>query len=246
MDNTGITDIIMFRSPSGDLELLVPRSFARGLAGPGGQARVRYGSEPEGSEIADIRKDLRTRVETGVGEVVDEMLFIPRFLLAALVFVAVYFFLALVVRDPIPLVDETVGALASAVLFWILRARYDRRSDRAARLMADAARRVDAIRFMPEPGLAGLETFLMDVSRSPDTALALLREGLMGQVESLDPETRAGMQAWAKDARRKELPAGMDSLLGPGKKGDLGMWLYWCRSRSVSPWKALLGSLWRT
>ncbi len=71
---------------------------------------------------------LYTAIDFGVDRWIQNKRYIPRLLLSALVFTVSYFFLSLVIRDPIPMVDELLISFGLALFSWISIAKRDTRS----------------------------------------------------------------------------------------------------------------------
>ncbi len=128
-----------------------------------------YGAEPRVESLTVLRNELYRRVETDVRDWVYEQRFVPRFLLSAAAFVVVYLFLSLVIRDPIPLVDELLIALvAGGGAFFLLGRRYEQ-SKGAAERRAELRSKIDSITFEESSFVHTLETVLHRFEeRSPE------------------------------------------------------------------------------
>ncbi len=111
----------------------------------------RYGLEPRVEALTLFRNQLYRQVEAGVKRWLSEARFIPKFLIAALVFMVVYFFLSFVVRDPLPVIDElAIGLGASIAAFFLLGKRY-LASDQASKKRVAMRVAVDRIVFQQSP-----------------------------------------------------------------------------------------------
>lgn len=230
----------MFRNPEGQMELMVPREFQPRILHPGFAAEVRYGTEPSPADIAGIRKELHDQAATAVATWLSEQRFIPKFLLSALAFGVMYFFMALVVRDPIPFVDEFVVAVASAVACFVLLSRRDRTSLLAAEMNGEVRSRVDAVRFVPDPALEALEDFFAGMSRRPDDNLDRLLQELSALLDGFEPLVAGQLRDWARGGLTISLPSARQvrRLLDNGI--SVRTWLEWCRGKAVSPWLGLV------
>jgi hypothetical protein len=107
----------------------------------------RYGREPRVEALTGLRDQLYRQVELGVRDWLNDLRFIPKFLIASGVFVATYLFFSIVVRDPLPVIDEVVLGVLAAVASFVLIGRRDRASARAARKRVDLRQVVDRIAF---------------------------------------------------------------------------------------------------
>jgi len=125
----------------------------------------RYGREPRVEALTSFRDELYRQIENGVRRWLADARFIPKFLIAALLFVVTYFFFSFVVRDPLPVIDEVVLGVAAAVAYFILQGRRDLASKRAVKKRLDLRQLVDRVMFREsdfikqvEAALHGIET----------------------------------------------------------------------------------------
>ncbi len=107
----------------------------------------RYGREPRVEVLTGLRDELYRQVELGVRHWLADQRFVPKFLIAAGAFVAAYLFFSIVVRDPLPVIDEVVLGLAAAVGSFMFLGRRDLASPRAAKKRLDLRQQVDRIAF---------------------------------------------------------------------------------------------------
>jgi hypothetical protein len=107
----------------------------------------RYGMEPRVEALTMFRNELYRQIEAGVRDWLSDVRFIPKFLISALAFVVLYFFLSFVVRDPLPVIDELAFGLAGAVVVFILLGRRDVNSKTATKKRLDLRVIVDRITF---------------------------------------------------------------------------------------------------
>jgi hypothetical protein len=140
-----------------------PEKIVEMLAG--GPIEGRYGREPQVEELASFRNELYRRIEDGVKRWLADVRFIPKFLIAAGLFVVTYFFFSYVVRDPLPVIDELVLGIVAAVAYFILRGRRDLASKQAVKKRLDLRLIVDRVAFREsgfvkqvEEALHGVET----------------------------------------------------------------------------------------
>ncbi len=117
----------------------------------------RYGREPRVESVTMLRNDLYRRIENDVRDWINERRFIPRFLLAAAAFLVVYLFLSVVIRDPLPVLDEMLIGLGVAVVTFIVVGRRFEQSRAAARRRVTLRSKVDAVVFSEDPFVYALE-----------------------------------------------------------------------------------------
>jgi hypothetical protein len=107
----------------------------------------RYGREPRVEVLTRLRDELYRQVEMGVRHWMGDQRFVPKFLLASGAFVAAYLFFSIVVRDPLPVIDEVVLGVAAAVTCFVLLGRRDLASKQAVKKRLDLRQVVDRIAF---------------------------------------------------------------------------------------------------
>ena len=106
-----------------------------------------YGKEPRIESLTMFRNQLYRYIETAVKEWVQDKKFIPRFIISAGVFLVVYFFTSFVIRDPIPVIDETVVSLLSSIAVYYLLSKRDQSSEKASKKRLKLRMLVDRIVF---------------------------------------------------------------------------------------------------
>ncbi len=79
-------------------------------------------------EKNEATSSLYFAIDRGVDRWIQDMRYVPRLLVVALVFLATYFIFSLAVRDPIPIVDEMLIAGAVSVVLWTFLTRRDKKS----------------------------------------------------------------------------------------------------------------------
>lgn len=107
----------------------------------------RYGLEPRVEALTLFRNELYRQIELGVKSWLNDVRFVPKFLIAAGVFIVTYFFFSYVVRDPLPVIDEIVLGLAAGVVVFILQGRRDLASKAAVKKRLNLRIIVDRITF---------------------------------------------------------------------------------------------------
>ncbi len=132
----------------------------------------RYASEPGPGEAESVRKSLHAELERGVRKDALDRGFYPRLLLSAAVFLVLYLFLSIVVRDPVPLVDELLIGGLGAFAFWFARERRALSSEAFARRAAALRSALDSAMFRPSRAARYLEEVLQDAETLDPERLA--------------------------------------------------------------------------
>ncbi len=120
----------------------------------------KYGAEPRVESLTLLRNDLYRRIESDVKAWINERRFIPRFLIASAVFLVAFLFMSLVIRDPIPIVDEFLIGGGLAVFAFIAVGRRFEQSRTAGDLRIMLRSKVDGVVFLEEPFVREIEDFL--------------------------------------------------------------------------------------
>jgi len=107
----------------------------------------KYGQEPRVESLTMFKNDIYRLIEDAVKSYVSELRFIPKFLISAGIFLAAYLFFSLVVRDPLPMVDEILISFGAAILSYIMIGRRDQRSNLSLKKRMEMRTRVDRIVF---------------------------------------------------------------------------------------------------
>lgn len=132
----------------------------------------RYASEPGPGEAELIRTVLHEELEKGLRKDTLDRGFYLRLVISAGVFLVLYLFLSIVIRDPVPLVDELlVGGLGAFAAWFALERRALSSEDLALR-SAYLRRTLDAAIFRPSLAAKYLEEFLQDVETLDPERLA--------------------------------------------------------------------------
>lgn len=131
-----------------------------------------YGQEPRVESLTMFRNQMYRKIEEDVREWMAERRFMPRFLTGAGVFLATYLLLTLVVRDPIPMVDELILALVASFATYVLMGRRDLRSEEASKRRIALRNKIDAAVFSSNSFVAELEGALQRYENTPAEELA--------------------------------------------------------------------------
>lgn len=209
----------------------------------------KYGREPRVEALTAFRNELYRIVENRVNAWIAESRFIPKFLISAGVFLATYLFMALVIRDPLPMIDEIAIGLGVSILTFFLIGRKDRRSDVSLKKRVELRTKVDRIIFQEDDFVREIEDALWKMEK--EDADHLVEEmldpikGRLSKEEREDAKRIAGyLQGRFKpaDLRRKEKilkkfdrerkkgnQVKAPGILGAGGKVDLSLFAVYTR-----------------
>lgn len=122
-----------------------------------------YSSTPlTTKEKDDLLFEMYKDIDLGVDRWIQDVRYLPRLLIGALVFLVTYFFFSLAVRDPIPIIDELLLATGATIAVWSLISSRDKKSDMAMKrrlMLKQNAARTD---FILEENLSRYEQYLDD------------------------------------------------------------------------------------
>jgi hypothetical protein len=139
----------------------------------------KYGMEPRVEAMTMFRNELYRIIEDKVNSWISEVRFIPKFLISAGIFLATYFILAFIVRDPLPVIDELAIGLAVSIGVFFLIGRRDRRSDMSLKKRVSLRSAVDRIHFRADPFVREVEDALQQSEeKSPDDIVASMFDPL--------------------------------------------------------------------
>jgi hypothetical protein len=120
----------------------------------------KYGAEPRVESLTLLRNDLYRRIESDVRTWINERRFIPRFLISSAVFMLVFLFMSLVLRDPIPIVDEFLVSGGLAVFTYLVVGRRFEHSRTAGDVRVMLRSKVDGVVFTESPFVREVEELL--------------------------------------------------------------------------------------
>lgn len=166
-----------------------PGDFLKSLDGP--RIVGRYGQEPQIESLPFLRNDLYLRAEAALRLWILDRKFVPRFVLAALAFLVVYFVMTYAVRDPIPIIDEILLGLAAGVGVYHLLGRRYLESEEAMSKRVQLRSVVDGIGFTESDFVRAVELVLAEYEDADPEEL--LRIFVSREKMALDP-------AWLEEA----------------------------------------------
>lgn len=180
----------------------------------------KYGKEPRVDSLTLFRNKLYRIIELTVKDWVQEAKFIPRFIVAAGVFLVAYFFTSLVIRDPIPIIDEVVISLISAIVVYFVLSKRDQSSEKASKRRISLRIQIDKIVFT-------------------ESNFVKKFEEILHYNESVDTEKLVqSMLSYEKSQITKEEAREADALLGYLEKIFSGK-IYRKQEKRISKLKAL-------
>ncbi|MBI9108225.1 MAG: hypothetical protein JEZ04_15855 [Spirochaetales bacterium] len=133
-----------------------------------------YGREPRIESLTLLRNDLYRLVEQAVKDWTAERKFIPRFLISTGFFLFLYIFMSMVIRDPIPMVDELLIGLAGGILLYIFLSKRDSDSKPATEMKVRLRTKVDEIVFNEDSFVIEAELYLKHCEDNSDMEQLLL------------------------------------------------------------------------
>ena len=197
-----------------------------------------YGTEPRVESLTLFRNELYRLVETEVKRWVTDARFIPRFILAAAIFLLSYLFLSFVVRDPLPILDELAISLGLSIVGYVLLGRRDLKSESALKKRIALRSKVDTIVFTESEFVRRLETAL--IARGDDGAEDLLDQVIAGNAALLaeghadEAEQIVGyMDAMFQSSEFKRTEKRLQRMQGALADRDRDSMRRWIESRKV-------------
>lgn len=191
-----------------------------------------YGREPRVESLTLFRNELYRLVEQQVRSWISDARFIPRFLLSAAAFLLTYLFLAFVVRDPLPFVDELAVGLGVSILAYILLGRKDLKSETALKKRISLRSKVDGIVFSESAFVKRVEQALSE--KDNQSVEALIEQVTTGESSALaagaDEEAQqlvGYLERQFKDSDFKKTQKRLKRLSGSGDSGkeSIRRWL---------------------
>ena len=111
-------------------------------------------------EKDDALFTLYTQIDRGVDRWIQDKRYVPRLLLSALVFLIVYFFFSLAVRDPLPMIDELLIAFGCSIALWYALGKRDKKGELAMKRRMVLKQHASRSEFDLLEGLSVYETYL--------------------------------------------------------------------------------------
>ncbi|MEX2442877.1 MAG: hypothetical protein WD492_04705 [Alkalispirochaeta sp.] len=191
----------------------------------------RYGREPRVESITMLRNELYRRIEHDVRDWINERRFIPRFLIAAALFLIAYLFMALVIHDPLPIIDEILIGLGVGVFGFIVAGRRFEQSGAASQRRVALRAKVDAVVFSEDPFVHQVESLFHALEALPEDGgefseeiteqASQLRRRFPSQTVELQEHLRNMIavppyRSLAKQVRKREIKSSMREKIDHG------------------------------
>lgn len=113
----------------------------------------------------EVSYSLYAAIDFSVDRWIQNKQYVPRLLVCAVVFTVAYFFFSLVIRDPIPMLDELVISSALTIFCWTFLSKRDTRSSVAQRRRYELKLRASEREEVIEEGLFSLEQYLDEIGQ---------------------------------------------------------------------------------
>lgn len=126
---------------------------------------------------------------------VQEKRYIPRLFISASIFLAIYLFLTLVIRDPLPMLDEIIIAMACSIASWVLMLRRGQGSALMLSYRRLCAEAVDGLEEEYDEALCQVEAWIEAEAGKGQAALA---DSLAGLGDAVPPAL--GLPGYIKEA----------------------------------------------
>jgi len=107
---------------------------------------------------------LYSAIDFSVDRWIQDKQYIPRLLICAAVFLVTYLFMSLAIRDPIPMLDETLVSTGLTIFCWVTLAKRDTRSSLARQRRYELKGQAGSPDYQQQEALFALEAFIQDIA----------------------------------------------------------------------------------
>lgn len=125
-----------------------------------------YGEDPAVARFSDLRRYLHGIAAKDATQWVLDQRFVTRFVLSGAVFLSVFVLSSVLLRIPVPIVDDLLIALGSAIATYFALARHDSKSRSTLNTIHTLRNRIDQVRFEHSSVVAMVEEVLKRFERS--------------------------------------------------------------------------------
>jgi hypothetical protein len=153
---------------------------------------------------SDADKDIArgktyVQIDDAIDGWVNDARYFPRLFASAGIFLAVYLFLSLVIRDPIPIIGELAGGLLAAFMLWRYMAEHDSKSEIVDKRRLELKQSAGNSLFVVNDGLGMIEGYLEKMAAMDAIELCdeLCNLGSVALDPLEVPEERKGV--WLRD-----------------------------------------------
>lgn len=133
-----------------------------------------------------IEKESFSQIDNSVNLWIQEKRYYLRLFAATFAFFIMYFFLSLVIRDPIPLLDEMLGSAIFAILAWNFFAKRDKKSAIANKNKLEIKRHVSTSNNIEIDLIKKLENYLYEINSLDNLDIADALTLVEGSLEDID------------------------------------------------------------
>lgn len=157
----------------GNLILLTPFLVKKEVISWGDEMiKVKLSSSADTAVKETVVYRLYSEIDIAVDAWIQELKYIPRLINSALTFLVVYFFFSLVVRDPIPMLDEFIFSSGASFGVYMWTASKNRKSELATKKRAELKNLVDAAEYEEDDTMALYEGLLIEFDEMAPLTLA--------------------------------------------------------------------------
>lgn len=210
---------IIERTYGGKKLYLHPLQLKKSLAGwdPEEPVEVTLSHELTEDSREDLLYVLYTAIDKAVDSWIQELKYIPRFINSAVAFTVLYFFFSLVIRDPIPLLDELLLAGGGAVALYFFTAAKNRKSDRAMKMRVEVKEQMGQYSVVESLEMSALEELLKKYDETPTITLSEMVCGNEGGLDTLSSQSSELLIGYLgdyllKNERHKKILRKLDSV----------------------------------
>lgn len=170
------TAFVCLKRNSGSLLVLVHELFFDYVLGTANtQLYGLLGSQLDTKYIHEVKIILTRLAKNSIKQQFGEKVFIYSFLAASATFFLSFFFMSIVIRDPIPIIDELLVSLAASIAVYLLVRKRIRDANNITELEANTLPRIAALQLRVHTVVQSIEDALHDYDSKDMIALQELR-----------------------------------------------------------------------
>ncbi|MCR5731606.1 MAG: hypothetical protein K6G51_01530 [Sphaerochaetaceae bacterium] len=164
------------------------------------------------SERKKVDEVLLRSAYSSVSRYIQDKHYIIRLLLSTFVFMLVYLFLSLVVRDPIPMIDELLLSAVAATAIWIFQMKRDGAMAEKSKLLLELGTMIGNAEVRIDNSLDSVEAFIYEADRRYDpiklsNLLSLIKqdEELLFFSDDLEEDFKKELREYLNKVDKKSL-----------------------------------------
>ncbi|MDA3941097.1 MAG: hypothetical protein PF693_17605 [Spirochaetia bacterium] len=143
----------LFLHPFSDSEVLLKLDDGYEIVGL-------YGNEPRVESLTMLRNDLYRLIELSVKRWMNDIKFIPRFIISAASFLLIYLVASFIIRDPIPIIDELLLSFGGGLAVFFILSKKDQNSEKSSKKRLSLRLVMDKIVFEEDEFVKEVEEIL--------------------------------------------------------------------------------------